>query len=108
LALDKAAIVIADKTGTIRFWSKGAETAFGYPAEDALNQTLDLIVPDEFREAHWLGFHRAMAAGSAATEGQDITLPVRTADGRIQHSAGKLTLLRKGNGGIVGVMVIFG
>jgi len=106
--LDKTAIVIADTTGAIRFWSKGAETAFGYPAENALSQTLDLIVPNEFREAHWLGFHRAMAAGSAATEGQDITLPVRTADGRIQNTAGKLTFLRKSDGGIAGVMVIFG
>jgi hypothetical protein len=33
-----------------------------------------------------------MAAGSAAIEGQDITLRVRTADGRIANSAGKFTL----------------
>lgn len=105
--MDKAAIVIADTTGAIRFWSKGAEIAFGYRSEDALSQTLDLIVPDDFREAHWSGFHRAMAAGSAATEGQDITLPVRTADGRIEDTAGKLTLLRKSDKSIVGVMVIF-
>ena len=106
--MDKTAIVIADTTGAIRFWSKGAETAFGHAAEDALSQTLDLIVPDEFRQAHWLGFRRAIAAGSAATEGQDITLPVRRADGRIENSAGKLTLSRKGDRSIVGVMVIFG
>jgi PAS domain S-box-containing protein len=106
--LDNTAIVIADTTGAIRFWSKGAETAFGHAAADALSQTLDLIVPDEFREAHWLGFHRAIASGSAATEGQDITLPVRMADGRIENSAGKLTLLRRGDRIIVGAMVIFG
>jgi len=106
--LDKTAIVIADTTGAIRFWSKGAEAAFGHTAADALSRTLDLIVPDEFREAHWAGFHRAMAAGSAATEGLDIMLPVRTADGGIQHSAGKLTLLRTSDRRITGVMVIFG
>jgi len=106
--LDKTAIVIADTKGAIRFWSKGAETAFGHSTADALSRTLDLIVPDEYREPHWLGFHRAMSAGSAATEGQDITLPVRTADGRIENSAGRLTLLRRGDGSIVGVMVIFG
>ena len=34
--------------------------------------------------------------------------PVRTADGGIQHSAGKLTLLRTSDRRITGVMVIFG
>jgi len=106
--LDQTAIVIVDTTGAIRFWSKGAESAFGHSEEVALGSTLDLIVPDEFREAHWQGFHRAIAVGSAATEGKEITLPVHTSDGGIENSAGKLTLLRRGDKSIVGVMVIFG
>jgi PAS domain S-box-containing protein len=106
--LDTTAIVIADATGTIRFWSKGAETAFGYSEADAMGRTLDLIVPEEFREAHWTGFRREMASGSAAIEGQPVTLPVRASGGQIQMSPGKLSLLRRGDGNIIGAMVIFG
>lgn len=106
--MDKTAIVIADSRGTIQFWSKGAEMIFGHRAEHALGLTLDLIVPDQFREAHWLGFHRAMSTGSAAIEAQPVTLPVLTASGQIETSPGKLTLLRSGDGNIVGAMVIFG
>lgn len=106
--MDTTAVVIADTSGTIRFWSKGAERVFGYSEADVVGRSLDIIVPDEFREAHWTGFRRAMAAGSAAIEGQPIALPVRASGGEIQKSPGKLSLLRTSDGNIVGAMVIFG
>jgi PAS domain S-box-containing protein len=106
--LDEAAIVIADTTGVIHFWSKGAERSFGHSAASAVGRSLDLIVPAEFREAHWAGFRRAIAAGSAAIEGQPITLPVLKADGDIENSPGRLTILRAGEGRMIGCMVIFG
>ncbi len=39
------AVVFADRDGVIRRWNRAAETLFGYPAAEALGQTLDLIVP---------------------------------------------------------------
>src|SRR4051794_19879525 len=78
--LDHSPVVLTDAEGVIRFWSAGAETAFGYAAIEAVGQTLDLIVPAEYSDAHWAGFRRAMAAGAAA-EGQINPFPVRRADG---------------------------
>jgi PAS domain S-box-containing protein len=106
--LDQAAIVIADVTGVIRFWSPGAEKAFGHTAENAVGQTLDLIVPAEFRDAHWRGFHRAIVAGSAAAEGQPNQFPVLGADGNTRTTPGRLALLRAGDQRVIGAMVIFG
>src|SRR6266536_2351811 len=57
------AIILADRDGIIRLWNGGAEAVFGYTAEDALGQSLDLIVPERFRERHWAGFRRAMETG---------------------------------------------
>ena len=105
--MDDTAIVIADSTGTIHFWSKGAESAFGYRAKDAVAHSLDLIVPHEFREAHWKGFRRAIASGSAMVEGQPTLFPVLKADGRTEYFSGTLTLLRGGERGIIGCMVVF-
>ena len=106
--MDKTAIVIADTTGLIRFWSKGAEGLFGHPARDALGRTLDLIVPEEFRDRHWAGFRRAIASGSAATEGQANTIPVLKADGGIENHPGRLAILRAADGRVIGCKVIFG
>ena len=106
--MDKAAIVIADTAGVIRFWSEGARDAFGHSADGALGQTLDLIVPQEYRDRHWAGFKRAIASGSASIEGQTIPLPVLKADGGIENHSGRLTILRAGEGRVIGCMVIFG
>ena len=107
LSLDKTAIVIADTTGTIRFWSQGAENTFGHASHEAVGRTLDLIVPEEFRASHWAGFRRAVTAGAAAIEGQSNVFPVVEAGGQIKDVPGKLSLLRDGGGSIVGCMVIF-
>lgn len=106
--MDRIAIVIADTAGIIQFWSKGAEEAFGHSAQDAKGQTLDLIVPEEFRDSHWSGFRRAMLSNAAAMEGRPSLFPVRGANGRTEKVSGKLTLLRAEDDSVVGAMVIFG
>jgi PAS domain S-box-containing protein len=88
------AIVLADTNGIICFWSPGAETLFGHPTAQAIGQTLDLIVPAEYRQAHWTGFHRAMETGVAPAEGQSGVFPVHRADGADAPIHGRLTLLR--------------
>lgn len=101
-------IVIADPDGVIRFWSPGAEAAFGYPAAQSVGQTLDLIVPPDYREAHWKGFRRAIASGVAAAEGQIAPFPVRKAGGEIVSLPGRLTLLRQASGQVIAAIVVFG
>lgn len=58
------AVIYADREGIIRAWNRGAEALFGYPAEAVLGQSLDLIIPDHLRAAHWRGYAAAMAAGA--------------------------------------------
>lgn len=101
------AIVIADTAGVIRFWSTGAEKAFGYACEQAVGQTLDLIVPYEHRQAHWKGFQAAIASGAAAAEGQAISFPARKASGDILITRGRLTLLRAPHGQVAAAAVVF-
>jgi PAS domain S-box-containing protein len=105
--LDDHAVVVADTAGVIRFWSAGAEKAFGYAVERALGETLDLIVPPDYRQAHWNGFHKAIASGAAAVEGQSVPFPARRADGETATMSGRLTLLREPNGSVIAAVVVF-
>jgi PAS domain S-box-containing protein len=57
------AVIWADREGIIQLWNRGAESVFGYTAAEAVGQSLDLIIPDDLRDRHWTGYHRAIAAG---------------------------------------------
>jgi PAS domain S-box-containing protein len=105
--MDKKAVVIADSSGVIRFWSGGAEKAFGYSAAEAVGKTLDLIVPAQYREAHWNGFRRAVASGAAELEGRLNPFPVVQAGGAVADVPGTLTLVRQAQGQVIGAMVVF-
>ena len=105
--MDKHPILIADGDGSIVFWNGQAQRVFGHAPDQALGQTLDLIVPPEFREAHWRGFRAAITSGEAVVEGQATPFPVRHADGEIAEHSGRLTLIRAPDGRVVGAMVVF-
>ncbi len=52
------AIVLWDEQGNILFWNKGAQTMFGYPAEEIVGQPLIRIMPIRYHEAHYYGMER--------------------------------------------------
>ena len=64
------ALIFADLEGIIRMWNPGAETVFGFTAAESIGQSLDLIIPERLRKAHWEGFNKAVARGG--------TIPGRT------------------------------
>jgi len=77
------AILICDSRGTIRYWNRGAERIFGFSRAEAVDRSLDLIIPERLRERHWTGWHRAMRTGQTKyAEGQLLAVPALHADGR--------------------------
>ena len=64
------AIIFADRSGTIRRWNPAAAALFGFSAEEALGQSLDLIVPEHLRPAHWRGFDAAMSSVALKLQGR--------------------------------------
>jgi len=105
--MEAEVIILADRLGVIRYWSNGATTMFGYTADQAVGQPLDLIVPGEHREAHWKGFRRAFDSGTAAAEGQAGPFPARHANGSIVTQTGRLSLVRQPQGRVVAALVVF-
>lgn len=101
------ALVMADKEGVIRLWSSGAEALFGHNAASAIGQTLDLIIPPEYREHHWRGFRAAMHGDNPAIDRASVNVPVLLQGGTPSRLAVRLLVLRDAKQHIVGAMAIF-
>ena len=56
------AIVFADCDGLIQVWNRGAEAVFGFSAAEVMGCSLDIIIPERFRRAHWERFRQAIAS----------------------------------------------
>lgn len=63
LASMQEAVIYADLDGIIRLWNHGAEAVFGFSPQDAIGQSVDIIIPEKLRAAHWTGFNKAVAHG---------------------------------------------
>jgi PAS domain S-box-containing protein len=63
LSCMQEAVVYSDLQGIIRLWNKGAEHVFGFTAEEAVGQSVDIIIPEKLRKAHWAGFNKAVEHG---------------------------------------------
>lgn len=57
------AIIFADCDRLVQVWNRGAEAVFGFSAAEIIGCSLDIIIPDRFRRAHWEGFRQAIASG---------------------------------------------
>ncbi len=101
------AIVMVDRDGVICVWNQGAEDLFGYDAASAVGRTLDLIVPEAYRERHWSGFRAAMSTGSTKLDQPAGHLPTLRADGSVVRLPGRLIFLKDARGDAVGAVGIF-
>ena len=64
------AIVYANREGVIERWNAAAAAMFGFSAAEAIGQSLDLMIPEHLRQAHWRGFDAAMASGKTRLGGR--------------------------------------
>ena len=82
LGTSSDAIIAADKDGIVRFWNPGAERIFGYTSEDAIGQSLDIIIPERLRKRHWDGYQQVMEGGeSRYGHGDILAVPSIRKDG---------------------------
>src|SRR5215212_511285 len=79
-ALD--AIVTMSADGLIRSFNHSAELIFGYTAEEAIGQRLEMLMPQRFRKLHRAGLRRYLNTGEAHVIGQPrLELAGRRKDG---------------------------
>jgi PAS domain S-box-containing protein len=100
------AIILADHEGRIRLWNSGAQAMFGYTAEEAVGQSLDLIVPERQRARHWEGYRKVMATGVTKYGRDLLAVPAMTKDGRRISIEFSIALLRGPSGEMLGSAAI--
>jgi PAS domain S-box-containing protein len=77
------AVIYADAQGRIRFWNEAASRIFGYRETEALDQSLDLIIPERLRDRHWQGYEHVMKGGESRYGAGDLlAVPALHKDGR--------------------------
>jgi PAS domain S-box-containing protein len=64
------AVICVDPSGAIIRWNPACLALFGYSTEEAVGQSVDLIIPEHLRAAHWSGFDAAMASGTLKLQGR--------------------------------------
>lgn len=106
LTLAPDAILFADREGIIRLWNQGAERIFGCTAEEAIGQSLDLIIPEKLRERHWEGYHKTMATGETRYGTEMLAVPAMHRNGSRMSTEFSIVLLSDDGGKPLGVAAI--
>ena len=95
------AIIAAGVDGSIIFWNSAATRIFGFTAEEAIGQSLDLIIPERFRLRHWDGYRQVMSTGKTKYQTEVLRVPARHRDGKALSIAFTVTLIEAPDGGRV-------
>ena len=106
ITLAPDAIMFADREGIIRLWNQGAERIFGCQAEQAIGQSLDLIIPEKLRERHWEGYHKTMATGETRYGTEMLAVPAMHQNGSRISTEFSIVLLQDESGQPIGVAAI--
>ena len=87
------AVIGAGTDGAIVLWNPAAERMFGFTAEEALGGSLDLIIPERFRNRHWNGYQQVMRTGRTRYGTDVLRVPALHKDGRKLSIAFTVALL---------------
>lgn len=96
------AVIYADAQGVIRAWNPAAAAVFGFTADEAVGQSLDLIIPERLRAAHWAGFDRAMQTGALRLAGRATLTRGVHKTGRRLYVEMSFAIVRSEGGEILG------
>lgn len=87
-------------------WNPAAERLFGFTEAEALGASLDLIVPERWRERHWGGFKRVMATGATRYGHDLLRVPATHKEGQAMSIAFYVALLYGDGGKVTGIAAV--
>ena len=100
------AIIVSDAAGVIVLWNAAATRIFGFTADEALGQTLDLITPERFRARHWEGYRVTMETGVTKYGTTLLRVPALHRDGRSLSIAFSVSLLCEAAGKVAQIVAM--
>ena len=100
------AIIAADREGRIRLWNRGATLVFGYEPGEVMGQSLDVIIPERLRRAHWDAFDHSVATGRMKHVDRVLTTRSMHKDGRTLYVDLSFGLVKDADGNVHGAFAI--
>lgn len=99
------AVLFADTDEVILLWNDAAAEIFGYSREEAIGSQLDLIIPEEFIDAHRRGYEKALDRAEVTSPPVTRTqVPALRKDGeRIEIETSGARVVTDENDDVVGV-----
>jgi PAS domain S-box-containing protein len=97
-------LILADREGRIVAWNRASEALFGFAAAEVVGQSLDVIIPEHLRDAHWKGFDRSLASGETKYAGQVMTTRAVHKDGRKLYVDFSFSMLTDAQGRVSGAL----
>lgn len=98
------ATIYSDIQGIIRLWNHAATEMFGFSSDQALGQSLDIIIPEKLRKAHWHGFDIAIAKGVTKHSGKPMATKALRADGSEFYTEMSFALIVNEQQAVIGTM----
>ncbi|MFC3693543.1 PAS domain-containing protein [Chenggangzhangella methanolivorans] len=101
------AVIVSDADGVIVVWNDAASRVFGFSADEAMGETLDIITPERHRKRHWDGYAKSMETGETRYgDGELLKVPALHKDGRKLSIAFTVGMLFGSDGKPSGVAAI--
>ena len=99
-------IIVADREGRIVAWNRASEALFGHSAAEMMGQSLDVIIPEHLRAAHWSGFDKSLASGTTKYAGRVMTTRAVHKDGGKVYVDFSFELLKAADGSVIGAIAV--
>lgn len=96
------ALIYADTEGIIRRWNAASTALFGFDAEEAIGQSLNIIIPEHLRAPHWRGYQAAMSSGQLKLSGKPTLTRALHKDGGKRYVEMTFALVKDDSGAVQG------
>jgi PAS domain S-box-containing protein len=100
------AVIFGDAEGRIKLWNAGAESIFGFRADEIVGKSMDLIIPENLRERHWEGYEQTMKTGRTQYSRNLLAVPALRKDGTRISIEFTIALIRDKEGKLLGPAAI--
>ncbi|MGA4507512.1 (4Fe-4S)-binding protein [Propionibacteriaceae bacterium G1746] len=100
------AIIAIDREGIIRVWNAKCEQTFGWSADEALGQPVEMIIPEKYRAGHEHGFGNAMASGHLASDGKARLTRALSKSGEPTYVEMTFAVVNDASGAAVGAVAV--
>lgn len=100
------AIMVCDAAGKITLWNAASTRMFGFTEDEAVGQSLDIIIPQRQQARHWEGYHVTMASGITKYGASVLRVPALHKDGHTLSIAFTVSLMRDDAGLVTAIVAI--